>query len=90
MPKYSFEEIKTKLSNEFGAELSLHMYDKEYMIIIFENRVSFQRCGVKGEGSGEIFYHSLDELYNTETVDGILLSRDWNDIVDFYCFFVDL
>lgn len=33
--------------------------------------------GLQGvDGSGELFYKSLDELYETETVDGILLKRD--------------
>ena len=87
MPKYSFDEIKEKFYGQFiecEPELSLYLYDKEYIIIFYGNRCSFQRCGYK-DGSGEIFYTSFDELYNTETVDGILLKRDWNDITNFEC-----
>ena len=91
MSKYSFYKIKEKFSGEFAAnwepELTLYMYGKEYMIIFFgDNRCTFQRCGSKGVGSGEVWYDSFDELYNTETVDGILLKRDWNDITEFDCF----
>lgn len=88
MPKYSFEQIKEKLirmvSDGNEPELSLFMYDKEYMIIGFSDRFSFQRCGYS-DGSGEFYYSTLDELYNAVTVDNILLKRDWNDITDFEC-----
>ena len=88
MPTYSFDEIKKKFSDEFIAglrpELTLHMYDKKYMIIFYKNRCSFQRCGFP-DGSGEIYYKSLDELYNAKTVDDIVLKRDWKDITDFEC-----
>ena len=88
MPKYSFEQVKEKLNRmiSYGdePELSLFMYDKEYMIIGFSDRYSFQRCGYS-DGSGEFYYDTLDELYNSMTVDGILLKRDWGDITDFAC-----
>lgn len=44
----------------------------EYMIIKYDDHVSFQRCGVYN-GSGEYDYPSLQELYQTITVDGICL-----------------
>jgi len=88
MPKYSFDEIKLML-NEMIAEgnepeLSLFMYGKEYMLIGFTDRYSFQRCGYS-DGSGEFYYSTLDDLYNSVTVDGILLKRDWKDITRFEC-----
>jgi len=87
--KYSFDEIKEKFSGkfivDFEPELTLYMYEKTYMIIIYnENRCSFQRCGFN-DGSGEVIYNSLDELYITKTIDDILLQRDWNDIANFEC-----
>ena len=90
MAKYTFDEIKEKLSGKFTVnfelELTLYMYGKEYMIIVYdENHCSFQRCGLNGSGSGEINYTTLDELYNTETVDNIILKRDWDDVTDFEC-----
>ena len=88
LKKYSFEKIKEKFSGQFivdfEPELTLFMYGKEYMIIFFPDGCSFQRCGYK-DGSGEVFYKSLDELYYTETVDGILLKRDWGNIDGFEC-----
>ena len=88
LSKYSFEEIKEKFREQFivdfEPELTLFMYDKKYMIIFYPNKCSFLRCGYN-DGSGEVYYNSLDELYNAETVDGILLKRDWNDIENFEC-----
>ena len=89
MKKYSFSEIKNTLEELVNTgsepELSLFMYGKEYMIIGFADRCSFQRCGAE-DGSGEIFYNNIDELYNSVTVDNILLKRDWGDITNFECF----
>jgi hypothetical protein len=93
MAKYSFNEIKSKMYKMTNAgwepELTLYLYEKEYMIIGYSDHCSFQRCGVK-DGSGEFDYETLDDLYNQETVDAILLSRDWNDIEDFECFDFEL
>ena len=88
MPRYSYYEIKKKLNEIIATggepELSLFMYCKEYMLIGFKDRYSFQRCGTH-DGSGETFYSTLDELYNSITVDDILLKRDWDDITNFEC-----
>ena len=88
MLKYSFDEIKEKLnemiSDALEPELSLFLNGKEYMIIGYADRYSFQRCGIY-DGSGEVFYSTLDELYNSVTVDNILLKRDWNNITKFEC-----
>lgn len=88
---YDFETIKALLQksiqNGWEAELTLGMNYKEYMIIIYDDHCSFQRCGSK-DGSGEYDFLSLDELYVAEQVDGIILERDWGkiqylDCVDF-------
>lgn len=47
----------------------------EYMIIKYEDGVSFQRCGYR-DGSGELEYGDLEALLKAETVDGICLERD--------------
>jgi len=90
--KYSFEEIKKKMNelveNVCEPELTLYMYGKAYMIIAYGDHCSFQRCGFN-DGSGEVNYKTLDELYNTETVDNILLKRDWKDIENFECYDFD-
>ena len=88
MAKYSFNEIEKMLSEMIVAdlepELSLFLHDKEYMIIGYKDRYSFQRCGTYN-GSGELFYSTLEELFNSITIDNILLKRDWDNIVDFEC-----
>ena len=90
----TFEEIKEKAlrHTDMEPEIWLNFSDKksDYMIIVFKDKCSFQRCATQGwseyDGSGEFFYKSLDELYETETVDGILLKRDWDKITSIYSF----
>ena len=83
MVTYDFEVIKTLLQksieNGCEAELILYINSTEYMIIIYDDHCSFQRCGYE-DGSGEYDFSSLDELYVTEQVDGIILKRDWGKI----------
>lgn len=88
MQKYSFNELKDKIDRmiDLGVEpeVNLSMYGKDYMIIGYNNKCSFQRCGSIHDGSGEFYYDTLDELYNSVTVDEILLKRDWDDIEEIY------
>lgn len=88
MAIYDFRTIKTLLQksieNGWEAELTLYINNKEYIIIIYKDHCSFQRCGYK-DGSGEYNFLSLEELYKTEQVDGILLERDWEQIEGFDC-----
>jgi len=92
MAKYTFEEIKILLlksinQDHIEAELRLTFNDKsnEYMIIIYDDHCSFQRCGLLEEQSGEYNYKTLDELYKAQQVDNIILERDWNNIIEFDC-----
>jgi hypothetical protein len=83
MKKHGFDAIKKKLNDMAAAgwepELELIIQGKTYMIIAYEDHCSFQRCGIK-DRSGEINYQTLDELYQSPTVDDILLERDWRYI----------
>lgn len=97
MLRLSFEEIKTlllKSINEYGfeAELSLTFADRsnEYMIIIYEDHCSFQKCGGVEEQGGEYNYATLDELYRAQQIDNIILERDWNKISDMDCVEFDM
>lgn len=91
----TFEQLKVLAGSVVlqggEPEIWLNFSDKksDYMIIAFEGKCSFQRCATQGfktsDGSGEFFYKSLDELYETETVDGILLKRDWDKITEIWC-----
>lgn len=90
-----FEQLKKlaedNVSQGGEPEIWLNFCDKknDYMIIAFEDKCSFQRCGAY-DGSGEFFYDTLDELYETETVDGILLKRDWDKITEIWSFEIDI
>ena len=69
----TFEEFKAlydDISSEEEYEFFFSDTDKTYMIIKYDDHVSFQRCGAS-EGSGKYNYNSLMELYQTESVDGI-------------------
>lgn len=63
MVTYDFQTIKDLLQksieNGWEAELTLYMNHMEYMIIIYDDHCSFQRCGYKN-GSGEYNFPSLD------------------------------
>ncbi|MCI8575756.1 MAG: hypothetical protein HFI09_04730 [Bacilli bacterium] len=92
MAKYTFEEIKNLLlksinENRIEAELKLIFEDKsyEYMIIIYDDHCSFQRCGSLEEQSREYSFKTLDLLYKAKLVDDIVLERDWNKIKKFDC-----
>lgn len=90
----TFEQLKELAENNVlqggEPEIRLNFSDKknDYMIIAFERKCSFQRCATQGfkefDGSGEYFYETLDELYEAETVDGILLKRDWDKVTDIW------
>ncbi len=84
----SFEEFKKEFENAIGEPEYCVLFDfteEEYMIIKYQSYVSFQRCsgGIKGM-SGEIKYADIDELYESDLIDGINLKRDWNKIKDLY------
>lgn len=69
---------------ESEPEIPFLLNEKKYMIIGFSDGVSFQRFGDNvGDQSGEVFFKTLDELYHTETIDGVLLERDWERIERF-------
>jgi hypothetical protein len=84
--EYVKEVIKELVKMDFEPELSLCFRgnESEYMIIGYADHVSFQRCGYY-DGSGEIDYKTLDELFESELIDGICLKRDWNKIVYIWC-----
>ena len=91
MAKYTFEEIKTLLLKSINeehieAELRLVFKDKpdEYMIIIYDDMCSFQRCG-NMERQTVAHYKTLDEMYVAEQVDNIILARDLDNITEFDC-----
>ena len=90
--EFTFEEIKTlllKSIDEYECEAELRLFfennSNEYMIIIYKDRCSFQRCGNIKKSSGEYYYKTLDELYTATQVDDIILKKDWDKIIAFDC-----
>lgn len=97
MTNYTFEDIKgllLKSIREYGFESELRLYfhdhPNEYMIIIYDDHCSFQRCGAPEEASGEYNFESLDEMYKAQQIDNIVLERDWEKVRDLECIDFDI
>ena len=85
MVSYSkFKEIFENIDSRVEPEIELCFKNKKntYMIIKYNGYITFQRCGINKEQSGKIKFESLDELYNTKTLDDIILKNDWSEIED--------
>lgn len=74
-----FAKMYETIPGEPEFEICFFDHANTYMIIKYDDHVSFQRCGVS-DGSGEFDYSSLSELYQTTTVDGICLKDEWDYI----------
>ncbi|MBQ9002749.1 MAG: hypothetical protein IJ087_12940 [Eggerthellaceae bacterium] len=78
----SFDEFKELFELVPGEpEFEICFVEKpcEYIIVKYDDCVTFQRCGIK-DGSGEIEYGSLEDLCLADLIDGIQLGRDWQDV----------
>ncbi len=78
----SFDEFQGLYDEALGEpefEICFTGKTETYMIIKYDDHVSFQRCGVD-DGSREYDYPSLEELYQIESVDGICLKDKWDTI----------
>lgn len=75
----TFNKIYEKIKGE--PEFSIYINNSQYMIIKYRDYVTFQRCGIN-DRSGEIKYNTLEELYNSTTIDKICLKKDWHKIKD--------
>lgn len=77
-----FQELFDACKGEPEIEIIFQNRKQTYMIIKYEDYITFQRCGSKEEQSGEIRFGSLDELYHTKTIDDIILKEEWENIED--------
>ncbi len=79
-----FKEIFDNIDANREPEIEFYFKNRKstYMIIKYNDYVTFQRCGTKEEQSGEIKYKSLDELCNNQTIDDIILINEWDSIED--------
>lgn len=80
MIKYEvFKELFYETPGEPEFEIIFQGIKNTYMIIKYDDHVSFQRCGTD-DGSGEYEYSGLEELCETKSVDGICLTDYWERI----------
>lgn len=86
-----FLEIFNLIPHHSECEFYLVDTKETYMLIKYEDNISFQRCGYSDEmikngwpadrrGSGEIFYKTFEELYVKKTVDDICLKDSWDKV----------
>ena len=96
MSDYSFETIEQmplKCVLEGGEpELGFRLRGTEYMVIVYADRYSFQRCADEAgaNASGERYFATLWELYGAPQIDGLSLKELWSEMDDFYCFDFEL
>lgn len=78
-----FKEVFDNIDSNSEPEIELYFNNRDntYMIIKYSDFITFQRCG-NNEQSGEIKFSTLDELYNTKTIDDIVLKDEWDNISD--------
>lgn len=75
------EDLTNRVSNEENAEYLFVLNNELYNIIGTENSVVFQKLDFDDETViEEEVFNDIDELYNTQTLDGVLLNRDWDNI----------
>lgn len=75
----AFNRLYHSIPGEPEFEIRFGRNQKSYMIIKYDDHVSFQRCGVE-DGGGEYDYPSLEVLYETVSVDGVCLKDVWGSI----------
>lgn len=84
MISYSeFNEIFNGIDSNREPEIEIYFKNRKntYMIIKYEGFITFAKCGTNGQ-SKVCEYNSLEELYNTKTIDNIILKNEWNNIED--------
>lgn len=82
MPIISYEKFLEIFNLPLYAEYEFYFSDTDetYMLIKYEDKISFQRCGYGNHGSGEFYYQNFEELYISNTVDDICLKDIWEKI----------
>lgn len=88
--KYTFEQIKRYLQELSERccepELSIWINNTEYMIVLYKDGCTFQKCNGRAE---VLSFKTLDELYASTVYDGIVLKDDWKKITKFECYDFD-
>jgi hypothetical protein len=76
-----FKDVFNVIDGE--SEISIYFKNNNniYMIVKYNDRVTFQKRSDE-LNRGEIKYKTLDDLYNSTTIDEINLKNDWDKIED--------
>ena len=77
----NFQILFNKISGEPEFEIYFKNLNDTYMIVKYNDCVTFQKCFDK-QNRGEVKYKTLDELYNSNLIDKVSLKNDWNNIED--------
>lgn len=77
---FNIDYTKNKL-NEYlkigkEPELCIRINGNDYMIIPLKNKLSFQWIGK----TDETYYKTVEELFSSELINGIILNKDWNKL----------
>ena len=76
-----FKKIFNIITGEPEFEIYFKNRDDTYMIIKYNDYVTFQKC-FDEQDRGEQKYKTIDDLYNSILLDEINLKNDWNSIND--------
>lgn len=73
-----FKELIDALDASRGPEIEIIFKNKKdsYVLIKFNNKITF------GNSQKSFDYLDVDELYNSKTVDNIILKEEWHNIED--------
>ena len=73
-----FKELFEILDSNRAPEIEIMFKNRKdrYLLIKFNNKITF------GNSLKAIDYKDIEELYNSRTVDNIILKEDWNSIED--------
>lgn len=73
-----FKELFEILDSNRAPEIEITFKNRKdnYVLIKFNNKITF------GNSLKAFDYQDIDELYNSKTVDNIILKEDWNNIED--------
>lgn len=73
-----FKELFEVLDLNRGPEIEITFKNRKdsYALIKFNEKITF------GNSDKVLDYKDIDELYNSKTVDNIILKEEWDDIED--------
>lgn len=77
---YTKQKLQEYLDNNMEVELCIRINNENYMIIPLRDKISFQNIGK----TKEFYYGSVEELFNSNLVNDINLTRDWQKIVEIW------